>query len=237
MSSFRSRSSGLLLPAAAVLGVALALATPWAQAVTVYHDSALFNAAAGPLTTIDFENFSIGPLCLPTQPYVPAPCTLLDKGVTFTATVGFPGSQRPELVIERLGLSPTTLALTSPTLPDSEGDFFASFNGPAFGLMLVTSFGAGDQLNLSFENAAGEHLVYTRQATTAYTFFGVTGLTDGPWRVSIFDPGINGYSAFHIDNVQVLVPEPASALLGLLGAAILAGRLRRKVGNLQPAPG
>lgn len=70
------------------------------SAVTVYDDRQTFAEAAGSLMTINFESFDTGPLCLPTQPYVPVPCTLLEKGVTFAAIVGFPDSERPLLTID-----------------------------------------------------------------------------------------------------------------------------------------
>jgi len=197
------------------LAVAL-LASPALGAPIIFTDRNVFDRVIGQHELVTFEEFPVGPVCLPANAFISDPCRLTIDGVTFSASRGFPEvNQRPELSIESGLGAPLSKGLVSNNIPIAPGDFSLSFNGHALALDVVTAATFGSPVTVDFTEADGTHTAYTIFAViNGGAFFGVKSDV-GFSSLSLYAPLVEGarYN-FLIDNVALEpVPEPTTILL------------------------
>jgi hypothetical protein len=197
--------------------LAVALATsPALGAPVIFTDRNVFDRVIGQHELVTFEEFPIGPVCLPDNAFTSDPCRLTIDGVTFSASRGFPEmNQRPQLRIESGLGAPLSKGLFSSIIPTAPGDFALSFNSHVLGLDVVTAATLGAPVTLDFTQADGTHTEYTIFAViNGGAFFGVKSDV-GFSSLSLYAPSVDGVRYnFLIDNVALEpVPEPTTLLL------------------------
>lgn len=188
----------------------------------LFNSRSSFEAAAGQVDTITFEEFAGGLLC---DPRGFGPCSFETRGITFTSTVpNFnPVFQRPMLAIDRFG----TARIVSSGIPVAPDQFFLTFSGPFIGFDVLSTSGVGHVVSVILSESDGSQTPITISALPpppfgAGTFFGAISPI-GFQKVSLFSVPSDGVRYnIEIDNVAI-IPEPNTLALlgsGLIGMAI-----------------
>ncbi|MEG3125549.1 PEPxxWA-CTERM sorting domain-containing protein [Sphingomonas sp. GB1N7] len=213
--------------AATMLAGAVVSGSAFAAPV-IYTSGTAFNAAAGTVTTVDFQGCSASSLSANQTVSSSGPCSGVPTGVTFSAPTN------NNLYIAGAGQSGNTTTALGLNLPLG-GNITIGLNSlaTAFGSDLFQNFGGGNQsgLNAAFLVSLfnGSSLVGTYNVSVASgtgSFFGLTG-SDAFNRVTVSQSG--GYAV--LDNVRfnvAAVPEPATWGMMILGFGLMGGAMRRR---------
>ncbi len=216
-------TAGLTATAAAIF----AAAAPAHAALDIYTDPLAWQAALtspNPVTSIDFDDLADG-----------TPLAGQYPSVSFSAFNG----GNPQAAIYNFahsGLNVVSLAL--PVLTGGGGgvamDFAAAQQGVAFWYLDseiagngVTVFNGAKQVLGSFE------MVYPNPNPIAWRFVGFVDSAQGIGRIEV---AINGADMVALDSLQfaAAVPEPASALLMLLGGVAVLRLSRQRAARQEP---
>jgi hypothetical protein len=218
-----------------LLTAALSLSAAAHATIITFMDRDAFNAAAGPLNLIDFENFPDGVGVCPTAPLGSPPCSLTVGGVTFTSTVEGRGDIEfgPQLITTRSSFENRSITLIAGSgIPAAPGDFTLSFTGTAIGLDLISAGFSNWPFGFQFRESGGaltdENLVSTFGTGRFFGAISDIGFSD----LSIFSNGVGGSSNFYIDNVATAatsaVPEPSMLMLLAAGMILFASHIRQR---------
>jgi len=191
---------------------------PAHAAITTFNNRSSLEGVLGPHEAITFEEFPDGPIasCTPVHPFIPDPCVLTTEGITFTSTVGEPGSginQRPILVLESsFVVAPSKLL--NPAADDTSAEsFFLTFSHPLQGIGLDILGGTSFPPTVIFvkvTEANGSVTEIPIGNALSLTFFGVTS-DIGITKLSLFDPISDGSSGL-INISNIVVPTPTVPL-------------------------
>lgn len=155
---------------------ALGFTTAHAE-VTFIADRATLSAIPVPQQTIDFEQFPEGPMCVPVSPYIPDPCVLLTKGVTFTSRLGQPifPNTRPNLSIDSHTGSPLSKTLGLGLMPRDRNGSTIDFTGKILALDVIgpDTFPAADMAIAVLETDGTWTELSLPYSMGAGAFFGV----------------------------------------------------------------
>lgn len=214
----------------------LAFAAPAEAQITTYSSQSSFSAAAGTVTTENFESCPHATTAFTGSLSSSAgPCSAITSGVTFSPQQGSlyiagPGqSSNPSTALGMNVFVSDPISITFGTGITAFGaDLFQNFGGGSQGstdtAFNILAYGAGNTLLGTFNPLVSPN---------GGDFFGLTS-TDSIFRIDIGQPG--GFAV--VDNVQFsasAVPEPstwAMLLMGFGGIGVALRRQRRNVAAL-----
>ena len=208
LSFFKPRLAAAALAATAVLG----LATPAHAVFTTYTNAGLWAAAlAQPVTTIDFDGLADG-----------TPLASQYAGVTFSPFNGG-NPLAKNFSFAQSGLNIVTLG--TPPLTGGGGGVAMAFSAPAkgVGFWYLDSEFAGN--NVAVYDKANQLLGTYQMAFPAPAAWRFVGFTSSSADIGRIEVAIGAADMVALDTLQIAaVPEPATALLMLLGGLGLVVR-------------
>jgi hypothetical protein len=195
---------------ATVILTAILPASPATATPIFFTSRSAFDENVGPQKLVTFEGLLPGPVCLPTNPFVPDPCQLTVHGVAFSATTGIPiVNQRPELSTDGV------TAIGSNAIPTAPGDFSLTFGGHFIGLDVLGGGGLPVVPFAFLFTEADGHQASLSLITGLTSFLGARSDV-GFGQLSIYSasttPGAS--SNFTVANIAIEpTPDPATFLL------------------------